>query len=150
LVRFDDGVERRGDFARGARRAGGPASGTGAALPRRQDAQHRRAVDPVRAIHALGSPSDPALGCHIPFFLPCLLIPGLTHRLMGTQNSILVPLPGSLTMRHHPPSSCARSRIVTSPLSPGMRTDSGTTKPVPSAPTSTRIPPSTTYSSTTA
>src|SRR5207253_2815302 len=53
LVRFDDGVERRSDFARGARRSGGHARGKVAALHRRQDAQHRRAVDPVRAIHAL-------------------------------------------------------------------------------------------------
>src|SRR4051812_2045655 len=45
----------------------------------------------------------------LPSFLRCFLaFSRAHHRLRGTQNSILVPVPGSLSTRHHPPASCAR------------------------------------------
>src|SRR4051812_25997535 len=41
------------------------------------------------------------------------------HALFGTQYVTVVPAPGSLSNRHQPPASCARSRIATSPRWPG-------------------------------
>src|SRR5713101_6188200 len=71
--------------------------------------------------------------------------PGLAHGadgIDGTQNSTLVPLPGSLVTSHHPPASKARSLSARRPRCPGRWLRSPTTKPRPSSITSPWMPPS--------
>src|SRR5437867_3268962 len=147
LVGLDDRVEGGGDLAPGSRPVFRQAGREVAALHGLEHAKHRLGVDGLGAIRGLG----PLPGCgprrHVSLPLR-LFLRVASHRLSGTQNSIFVPVPGSLSMRHQPPASCARSRSATRPMWPGTRTDSATTNPVPLSLTSTRRPPSSSFATT--
>src|SRR5213594_2414445 len=147
LVGLDDRVEGGGDLAPGPRPVFRQACREVAALHGLEHAKHRLGVDGLGAIHGLGPVPGCGPGRHISLPLR-LFLRVASHRLSGTQNAILVPFPGSLSMRHQPPASCARSRSATRPMWPGTRTDSATTNPVPLSLTSTRRPPSSSFATT--
>src|SRR5438445_7132528 len=134
LVGFDDVVDRDRALARRSRGCDGHAYAEIAPLDGGQYPQHRPVV---------GLICGRRFGGHYVYVLSFPFSRCRAWRyVVGTQNSTLAPAPGSLTMRHQPPASWARSFMASRPRWPGIYRHSSTTKPVPSSLTSTTTPPS--------
>ena len=118
LVGFDDVVQRARHLAGRTGPGCGQACGKVPSPDGREDAEHYSGVDRVAGYdlgcHVLGLLSISSTSRLSKFMCACY------QWLMGTQNSTRAPAPGSLSIRHLPPASWARSRIVTRPRWPGM------------------------------